>query len=276
MAHPPLDAAADFPLDPAELAAAEALDQYLNAVAADGTAELPADLPPDDLAAFLLGRSLQVPIATSEPPAPPFVTQLRDGLRTALTPTEPAPTTLPRRRASRRAFLAGGLGAAAGLAAGVGAAVLVQPHTTAPGTTTPPAPPLVGLAGAWVTVAQVGELAPGAVKRFATDQIVGHLMHQLDGTYLALSAACTHMGCIVAWNGPARTFDCPCHAGRFTAAGQSVPTIAANPIKYTPLPQLATQILDTAVQVFVPSVPGVTPVAHQTPTPHDPDGGYKP
>ena len=39
-----------------------------------------------------------------------------------------------------------------------------------------------------------------------------------DGTARAVSAVCTHMGCIVRWNGAERSWDCPCHGSRFDAA----------------------------------------------------------
>lgn len=39
---------------------------------------------------------------------------------------------------------------------------------------------------------------------------------------VAFWAACTHAGCTVKWDGPARQFICPCHGGRFDASGKVV------------------------------------------------------
>jgi Rieske Fe-S protein len=41
----------------------------------------------------------------------------------------------------------------------------------------------------------------------------------VHGTVHALSARCTHMGCIVRWNPAETSWDCPCHGSRFAQDG---------------------------------------------------------
>ena len=56
-------------------------------------------------------------------------------------------------------------------------------------------------------------------------QVGGHpiLVIRLSETqFKAFNAACSHLGCIVQWDSPSRTFKCPCHAGTFTSDGKVV------------------------------------------------------
>ncbi len=52
-----------------------------------------------------------------------------------------------------------------------------------------------------------------------------------DGTLVKVSAYCTHMGCLVRWNGADRTWDCPCHGSRFTPEGQVMGGPAEAPLE---------------------------------------------
>lgn len=43
-----------------------------------------------------------------------------------------------------------------------------------------------------------------------------------EGNTHKMSAVCTHMGCIVGWNGEEKTWDCPCHGSRFDKNGKVI------------------------------------------------------
>jgi glycine/D-amino acid oxidase-like deaminating enzyme/nitrite reductase/ring-hydroxylating ferredoxin subunit len=56
------------------------------------------------------------------------------------------------------------------------------------------------------------------------------------GTVRAVSAVCTHMGCIVRWNTAERSWDCPCHGSRFDTSGQVLDGPAARNLEPRPVP----------------------------------------
>lgn len=64
------------------------------------------------------------------------------------------------------------------------------------------------------------ELRPGegAIMRDGVSKIA--VRRDEKGNVHKLSAVCPHLGCIVAWNSTAQTWDCPCHGSRFSAEGR--------------------------------------------------------
>lgn len=112
----------------------------------------------------------------------------------------------------------------------------------------------------WLFVTTLAELGDKAV-RFATDTIVGYVIRDNsvqnsryggeESHVIALSAACTHMGCLLQWQASARTFRCPCHGGLFTEKGEPDPQ---SPLRYlTSLPRLQTKVENGNVYVQVPA-----------------------
>ena len=56
-----------------------------------------------------------------------------------------------------------------------------------------------------------------------------------QGALHALSAVCTHLGCIVHWNSLERTWDCPCHGSRFGVDGAVLNGPAVSGLEKRPL-----------------------------------------
>lgn len=108
----------------------------------------------------------------------------------------------------RRAFLlmiAGGLGALLAAAAGWPLLRFLAPAQQAGAGTA------VALPRASVKV--------GAAHFFQYRGKPAVVVQPKPGEYLALSAVCTHLGCVVQWQEGKGEFVCPCHGGRFSSAG---------------------------------------------------------
>ncbi len=60
------------------------------------------------------------------------------------------------------------------------------------------------------------------------------ILHQADG-FCAISAVCTHLGCVVA---PSATgFDCPCHGSKFSEDGSLIQGPAGSPLAWFEMSQ---------------------------------------
>ena len=143
---------------------------------------------------------------------------------------------------SRRGLLGRLAGAAAGLAVGAGtgaAAAYNQGYTHgrhdgyADQVKKPFSQPLVEKdRGEWIdTGLTAHSVAPGQAVRFRAGAIEGFLVNPGNGAPLyALSAACTHMGCMVSWLDSAETFLCPCHGAQYRSDGSVLNGIARQPL----------------------------------------------
>jgi Rieske Fe-S protein len=228
------------------------LDEYVNQLQANRRPRQPKRMSPQQAKVYQTAAMLRAAAPGAAVPDLAFVASLRAQLEREVRGSRGhVADERPARGISRRGLLASGLGAAAaaaGLAAGVGLDHFALQSQSSKPPTQPADIPMV-TQGRWVAVAEAAALPVGAVARFATDQIVGFVRHTSSG-FLALSGACTHMGCLVAWNASASTFDCPCHGGRFLADGSPAPS---SPIAYKPLPRLETRVDAEKVWVYLPS-----------------------
>jgi cytochrome b6-f complex iron-sulfur subunit len=67
------------------------------------------------------------------------------------------------------------------------------------------------------TAGTIDSIPAGSVVPFKNGQF--YLVRLEDGGFLALSLACTHLGCAVTFDGSKKEFICPCHASSFDLTG---------------------------------------------------------
>jgi glycine/D-amino acid oxidase-like deaminating enzyme/nitrite reductase/ring-hydroxylating ferredoxin subunit len=76
------------------------------------------------------------------------------------------------------------------------------------------------------------ELAPGSVGFLENGRWAAY--RDREGSVHAVSATCTHLGCLVEFNEVEETWECPCHGSRFTLDGEVLQGPATAPLERHP------------------------------------------
>lgn len=77
---------------------------------------------------------------------------------------------------------------------------------------------------------EFSDVAPGEGKIVEKSMQKLAVCRTLDNKLLVRSAICTHLACIVNWNGAEQTWDCPCHGSRFQPDGSVLEGPALQPL----------------------------------------------
>ena len=214
------------------------IDRHVDALL-EGTS-LPAGQvdDPADVDALRAAIELNASRPAADLPSDAFVAGLRRRLEEL--------DEVPKPGVSRRALLAGAGAVAAGVVGVVADRTILESHGGAPhGTELHPN------RGTWVPVALVSELGTGA-RRFETSTAVGFVSRQ-KASFVAVSGACTHQGCLLQGDNQAGRLDCPCHRTSFGYDGTLLfSQLAEQP---GPLPRMPVRTNGEHVEVFLPAPP---------------------
>ena len=83
-----------------------------------------------------------------------------------------------------------------------------------------------------ITAGPVERFKPGTVTAIPNGQF--YLACLADGSLLALSRTCTHLGCTLPWVEEKKQFVCPCHGSTFSLTGEVIMSPAPRPLDTFP------------------------------------------
>lgn len=104
--------------------------------------------------------------------------------------------------------------------------------------------PSSGQVGAQKIEFGLSDLPEGEAKFFEYAGSSAVIVKTSSNQVVALSAVCTHLGCIVQWEKDKQDFLCPCHGGRYSPDG----TVLAGPPP-RPLPKIPFTIANGKITV---------------------------
>ena len=79
---------------------------------------------------------------------------------------------------------------------------------------------------------KVDDFKVGKVVLFRKEKV---FINRMDKGFLAMSAICTHLACIVRWNDLKKVFECPCHGATFNAVGEVLEGPPPRPMDIYPI-----------------------------------------
>ncbi len=190
---------------------------------------------PEELDAMRAAIRLRAARTGADLPDPAFVDRLGRRLREKVS-GEPSGA-----RVSRRGLLAAaGTAAAAAVAGGIAGVVGDRLAAGGGGSRE-----LVPNGASWQPVMAASLVPDGQAVRFSTGAVQGFVVNS-GGRFNAVSAICTHRGCLL--QAGAQRLTCPCHRTAFSLDG----TVTSHELPQAPaaLPTLRTRVRNGQVEVF--------------------------
>ena len=191
---------------------------------------------PEEMQAVQGAAALRTSQPGADLPSGDFIDRLGRQLRSQME-APPAQGSVTRRALLRTA----GFAAAAGVAGAVIDRTIVSQPLGQQATLMPDH-------GTWRPVAALVDVPAGRAIRFSSGPVEGVVIND-GGTVKAVSAVCTHQGCLLLLDAAAHRLRCPCHPTVFSVTGKllsySLPTPPAN------LPALHARVRDGQIEVLV-------------------------
>jgi Rieske Fe-S protein len=216
----------------------ERLNSVLDDLAAEHDPALRSSLTTDELQLVQTAAFLKAANPGHLAPSDAFVERMAAQVRDQRSKQdEGGDQTRRHRPVTRRHMLGKAVAAVAGIAvAGAGGVAAYEQGKrtgyTEEASDTLDAQMVPGDRGTWMDTGHLAQaITPGSAVRFRAGALEGFLVNPGGGGAIyALSAACTHMGCMITWLDGAGTFLCPCHGAQYNANGSVLSGIARHPL----------------------------------------------